>query len=82
MADNEQGQLADREVVDAARAVRDVAHDDDVDVRKLAQHVRDGTGEHEEALGKLQGHLAHAELPDAPHRLDNLKVVVARQLHA
>ena len=44
------------EVVDAAGAVGDVAHDDGVRARVLRDDVGDGRPEHAEALGELKRH--------------------------
>lgn len=68
---------ARRVVVDAAGAVRHVAHDERLDSRaKLRQDVGDGGGKEQQALGHLQRDLFRARRLDAVDRLGNLKVVV------
>lgn len=60
------GEGAGREVVDAAGAVGDVAHDDGFDARaELGEDVGDGGGEEEEAFGHLEGYFGGAVGADA-----------------
>jgi hypothetical protein len=65
-------------VVDAAGAVGDVAHDDDLNPgAKLGQDVGDGGGEEEEAFGHLESDLFGAGGADAVDALVELEIVVA-----
>ena len=64
-------------VVDAARAIGDVAHDEGLDARaELDEDVGDGGGEEEQALGHLEGDLSGARGADAVDGLGDLEAVV------
>ena len=69
-----------RQVVDAAGAVRDVAHHDGFGARAEAlDDVAQRRGEHEQALGHLQRHAPRPRAADPVDRLGDLERVVGRQ---
>ena len=68
-----------RVVVDAAGAVRHVAHDNGLNLAKLLQNVRNHQRVNEKPFGHLERHARRAVLADVPHALVDLKVVVGRQ---
>lgn len=70
---------ASRVVVDAARAVRHVAHDDALGRGEALEDVDDGAAVHGEALGHLEGDANGAGAEDLGDRLWDLEVVVVRE---
>lgn len=68
------------EVVNAARAVCDIAHDQGGGVRAEAREdVGDGGGEEEQTLGELQGDVPGARRSDTVDAFVDFEVVVGRE---
>lgn len=66
-------------VVDAARPVRDVAHNHTLDACESLDNVDDRAAVHEQPLGHLQRHPRRSVLGNLRDRLGQLKVVVRRE---
>lgn len=67
------------EVIDTARAVGDVTHDDSLHAAKALQNVADGTCIHQQALWELQRDPFRPTCADAPKGLVDFEVVVRGQ---
>jgi hypothetical protein len=67
-------------VVDAARAVRHIAHNERLDARaELRHNVRNGRRKQEQAFGHLQRYFARPGLSDSVYCLWYFEVVVGWQ---